>query len=53
VLWEGKLFAAKGMKRHRTGEYDVVYEEDETEGTFVTRKELRPTGEEEVVGGGG
>jgi hypothetical protein len=32
VLLERKLFAANVMKRHRTGEYDVVYEKDATEG---------------------
>jgi hypothetical protein len=24
VLWKGKLFAAEGVKCHRTGEYEVV-----------------------------
>ena len=30
VLWKGELFAAKVVKCHRTGEYDVVYEKDGT-----------------------
>jgi mannose-6-phosphate isomerase-like protein (cupin superfamily) len=41
VLWEGGLYAAEVVKCHRTGEYDVVYEKDGTEGTFVTHEEHR------------
>ena len=41
VLREGKLYAAEVVKCHSTGEYDVVYEKDGTEGTLVTREEHR------------
>jgi hypothetical protein len=41
VLWEGELFAAEVMQRHRMGEYDVMYEKDGTVRTFVTREEHR------------
>jgi hypothetical protein len=59
VLWKGKPFAAEVVKCYRTGAYDVVYEKDGTEGTFVTYEEHRRVplkgkgtkGEEEVVGG--
>jgi hypothetical protein len=35
VLREGK-YPAEVVKCHNTGEYDVVYEKDETEGTLLT-----------------
>jgi hypothetical protein len=41
VLRQGKLCPAEVVKYHSTGEYDVVYEKDGTEGTLVTRKEHR------------
>jgi hypothetical protein len=41
VLREGKLCPAGVVKCHNTGEYDVVYEKDGTEGTLVTREEHR------------
>ena len=41
LLREGKLYPAEVVKCHSTGEYDVVYEKDGTEGTLVTREEHR------------
>ena len=41
VLWRGELCAAEVVKCHRTGEYNVVYENDGTVRTFVTREEHR------------